>query len=101
MLHRRIHWSLLVALSISGAIPSIVFAQPVISPLKESERRVIILNAENLNTQVSQLYKQGRYAEAIPLAEKASALWESLLGAEDIIVASSLNTLGLLYNEQS
>ena len=34
--------------------------------------------AEKLDDQVAELYKQGRYAEAIPLAEKALAIWEEV-----------------------
>jgi hypothetical protein len=52
--------------------------------------------AEALNRQVVQLYNQGRYGEAIPLAEKALAIWEKALGPDHPDVAPSLNNLSLL-----
>ena len=36
--------------------------------------------AKRLNEQVLQLYEQGRYKEAIPLAERALAIRENALG---------------------
>ena len=56
--------------------------------------------AEKLNQQVEQLYQQGKYTEAIPLAEKALAIREKVLGGEHPDVATSLNNLALLYDSQ-
>jgi CHAT domain-containing protein/Tfp pilus assembly protein PilF len=53
--------------------------------------------AEDLKQQVTKLYQQGRYAEAIPLAQKAVDILEKALGPEHIDVANSLNNLALLY----
>jgi CHAT domain-containing protein/Tfp pilus assembly protein PilF len=43
------------------------------------------------------LYEQGKYQEAIPLAEKRVDLTERTLGAEHIATAASLNDLAVLY----
>ena len=53
--------------------------------------------AERLNEQVEQLYEQGKYTEAIPLAEKVLAIREKVLGSEHPDVATSLNNLAFLY----
>jgi len=54
--------------------------------------------ATELNQEVIQLYQQGRYAEAIPYAERALALREKVLGPEHPDTATSLNNLALLYD---
>ncbi|MGB6301921.1 MAG: tetratricopeptide repeat protein, partial [Rivularia sp. (in: cyanobacteria)] len=56
--------------------------------------------AERLNQQVEQLYRQRKYREAIPLAERALAIREKVLGEEHPDVAQSLNNLALLYYSQ-
>jgi CHAT domain-containing protein len=56
-----------------------------------------LAQAEKLNQQAFELYQQGRYAEAIPLAEQALAIREQALGPEHPDVATSLNNLALLY----
>ncbi|MEW6264879.1 MAG: tetratricopeptide repeat protein [Thermodesulfobacteriota bacterium] len=53
--------------------------------------------AEAINWQVLELYQQGRYAEAVPLAKEALAIREKLLGPEHPDTATSVNNLGLLY----
>jgi CHAT domain-containing protein/Tfp pilus assembly protein PilF len=50
-----------------------------------------------LDQQVSKLTREGKYDEAIPLAERAVALREKALGAEHLDVARSLNDLAVLY----
>jgi CHAT domain-containing protein/F0F1-type ATP synthase beta subunit len=56
--------------------------------------------AERLSEQAVQLYQQGQYAAAIPLAERALAIREKVLGEEHSLVATSLNNLALLYQAQ-
>jgi CHAT domain-containing protein/Flp pilus assembly protein TadD len=53
--------------------------------------------AKELNQEVEQLYQQGRYAEAIPVAERALAIDEKYLGPEHPDTATSLNNLAVLY----
>ena len=50
-----------------------------------------------LNQQVLTLYKQGKYKEAIPLAEKAVELAKRVYGPEHPNTARSLDKLASLY----
>ena len=51
---------------------------------------------ENCNAQVLDLYRSGKYAEAIAIAERALALTEKLRGLDHPSVAVSLNNLAQL-----
>jgi CHAT domain-containing protein/Tfp pilus assembly protein PilF len=53
--------------------------------------------AEALNQQVLQFYQQGRFTDAIPLAQRALAMREKALGPEHPDTAKSLNNLAALY----
>ncbi len=53
---------------------------------------------KNLNGQMIQLYHQGHFGDAIPLAKEVLAMWEKALGPEHPNVASSLNNLALIYS---
>ena len=53
--------------------------------------------ADELQKRYSELYKQGKYQEAIPLAEKALSLRQQVLGNNHPDVATSLNNLAELY----
>jgi CHAT domain-containing protein/Tfp pilus assembly protein PilF len=53
-----------------------------------------------LNQQVIQLYNQGRYSEAIPLAQRALAILEKALGPNHPSLANSLGNLAILYASQ-
>ncbi|WP_442770013.1 tetratricopeptide repeat protein, partial [Zoogloea ramigera] len=50
-----------------------------------------------LNRQVVQLYQQGKYGGAIPLAQQAVAEAEANFGPDDARTATSLNNLAGLY----
>jgi CHAT domain-containing protein/Tfp pilus assembly protein PilF len=52
---------------------------------------------KRINQQVDQLYNQGRYQEAIPIAKRALAIYEKALGPYSPDVANSLNNLADLY----
>ncbi len=52
---------------------------------------------ETLQQQVINLYGQGRYSEAIPIAKEVLSIREKAFGPEHPDVASSLNYLALLY----
>jgi tetratricopeptide (TPR) repeat protein len=54
-------------------------------------------DALKLTQQVIELNKQGRYSEAVPSAERALSILEGALGPDHPDVATSLNNLGLLY----
>jgi tetratricopeptide (TPR) repeat protein len=53
-----------------------------------------------LNSQVTQLYQQGKYAEAIPIAAEALKEAEAEYGADDARVATLLNNLAELYDTE-
>jgi tetratricopeptide (TPR) repeat protein len=57
--------------------------------------------AVELNQRVIELYRAGKYAEAIPLAQQLLAIREKTLGPNHPDVASALNNLAALYEEQS
>src|SRR5262245_22516763 len=57
-------------------------------------------NLEALNRQVNQLYQAGKFAEAIPIAQRALTLAESQFGAVHLAVADALNGLALAYKSR-
>ena len=59
-----------------------------------------LAEAERLTQQVIQLYQQGKYNEAIPLAEQALAIIKQQLGDNHPSTAISLNNLAALYRVQ-
>jgi CHAT domain-containing protein/Flp pilus assembly protein TadD len=62
-----------------------------------AERAMAPEEAKRLSSAAEQLYKAGKYHEAIPLAERALAIREEVLGKDHPVVAGSLMTLALLY----
>jgi CHAT domain-containing protein/Flp pilus assembly protein TadD len=56
--------------------------------------------ATALNQQVIQLYNQGRYSEAISLAQRTLTIVEKALGPDNPDVATALNNLADLYRAQ-
>ena len=54
----------------------------------------------SLRGQVRQLYEAGKYAEAVPLAQRAVELAEKQFGPEHPDVATSLNNIALIYQAQ-
>src|SRR5271165_4620070 len=52
----------------------------------------------SLNQRIYKLFAEGKYQEAIPLAEKAVEIATQVLGPEDPETATSLNNLGELYS---
>src|SRR5947199_336002 len=58
-----------------------------------------LVRADALDQQVIQLYRQGRYGDAV-VAQEALAIREKALGPEHADVAHSLNNLAKLYDNQ-
>jgi CHAT domain-containing protein/Flp pilus assembly protein TadD len=56
--------------------------------------------ADRLNQQAVQFYRQGRYADAEPLFKRALAIREKALGPDHPDIATSLNNLAGLYRQQ-
>ena len=54
--------------------------------------------AKALKQQATNLYRQGQYSKAIPIAKEVLAIREKALGPEHPDVAESLNNLALLYD---
>ena len=72
----------------------------VLSWREATERDIALAEAERLTRQVIQLYQQGKYNEAIPLAEQALAIRKQQLGDNHPDTAQSLNNLAGLYQSQ-
>jgi len=71
-----------------------------IATVAPAQDAALLRRAEELNAEVTQLYRQGRYAEAIPRARETLAIREKALGPEHPDVATSLNHLAGLYEHQ-
>ena len=69
---------------------------PMSTPLRAQDTK----EADALNAQVFQLYRAGKYAEAIPLAQRALAIDEKALGPDHPDVGRDLNNLARLYDSQ-
>ena len=52
-----------------------------------------------LNQQVDHLIEQGKYQEAIPVAERAVEVAKRALGPEDPETADALNNLGFIFQK--
>jgi tetratricopeptide (TPR) repeat protein len=59
----------------------------------------LIQEARVLTQQVLELYGQGRFSQAIPLAERALEIHERELGPQHADTATALNNLAQLYHE--
>ncbi|HWU85879.1 MAG TPA: tetratricopeptide repeat protein, partial [Kofleriaceae bacterium] len=59
--------------------------------------QVSLDEATRLDKDVNNLYQNGKFQEAIPLAEQSLKLREKVLGAMHPAIAESLNDLGMLY----
>src|SRR5208337_5550168 len=55
---------------------------------------------KELNAQVEQLYQQGKFAEATPLAQESLRVAEATFGEQHPDVVTSLNNLASLYEAQ-
>ena len=59
-----------------------------------------LVRVAQLNQEATQLYQQGNYNEAIPLAQQALAISKEQLGDNHPSTATSLNNLAVLYKSQ-
>ncbi|WP_233501901.1 CHAT domain-containing tetratricopeptide repeat protein [Acaryochloris thomasi] len=66
----------------------------------DGERQRSLEEAKQLNQQVVQLYKQGRFSEAVAFSQRVLSIREKVLGAGHPDIATSLNNLALLYHSQ-
>ncbi|KAM3100088.1 CHAT domain-containing protein [Phormidesmis sp. 146-12] len=65
-----------------------------------AEEETALQEAKRLNQQAFQLYQQGKFNEAIPLAEQVLAIHKRILGENHPYVDTSLNNLAMLYQRQ-
>jgi CHAT domain-containing protein len=70
-------------------------------PPAATPSQAALAEAERLDTQVEQLDKQGKFAEAVPLAERSLSLREQQLGPRHPGVAASLKSLADLHGSLS
>ena len=77
-------------------IPVFIVEQALSQVSEEDE----LAEAKRLNQEADELDRQGKYAEAIPLAEKALAIRKKVLGDNHLDVATTLNNLASLYHSQ-
>jgi CHAT domain-containing protein/Tfp pilus assembly protein PilF len=61
------------------------------------EQEAQLAEANRLGQEAVKLYQAGRYAEAVPLAERSLAIREKALGPEHPTVATSLSNLATMY----
>jgi CHAT domain-containing protein/Tfp pilus assembly protein PilF len=73
----------------------LLLASSCVVPLAAQEERW-----NQLNVQVVQFFQQGKYTEAIPLAQESVQVAEATFGPEHPNVARSLNNLAALYDDQ-
>jgi len=82
----------------SGSVGFLLLAVFLLGALASPARvEETLADADRLNEQVVQLFQQGKYADAIPLAERALAIRRRLQGPNHPAVAISLNNLAALY----
>lgn len=53
--------------------------------------------ASTLSQQMKELYRAGKYTDALPLAQKSLALLEKQFGPDDAHLAMALNDLGTIH----
>ncbi|MUG97659.1 CHAT domain-containing protein [Scytonema sp. UIC 10036] len=90
--------AIVIAVGVVASIPLSVVGQN--QPQLSAEQQASLEEANRLNQQADELYNKGKYDAAIPLAERALAMREKVLGKEHPDVATSINNLALLYREQ-
>ena len=88
--------ALVSLISIGLITPQPTVGQTTIAQQQESAQAQLT-KAEQLTKQAWELNEQGKYSEAIPLAQEALIIRQQVLGEEHADVANSLNNLGLLY----
>jgi TonB family protein len=57
--------------------------------------------AARLNAQVLQLFREGKYEEALPIAKRVLELREKVVGPDGLLVAYALNNIASIYTARS
>jgi tetratricopeptide (TPR) repeat protein len=82
-------------ISIAAALAGVLFVGTSSIPLAQQTDDV-----NELNKRVLELYRAGRYSEAIQIAQRVLAIREKALGRDHPEVAAPLNNLAQLYDKQ-
>jgi CHAT domain-containing protein/Flp pilus assembly protein TadD len=67
-------------------------------PSSVADRWKRISQANHLNADLGELYRQGRFQEAIPVALQVLAIRKEVLGDKHALYAQSLNNLAMVYH---
>ena len=97
---KLVSWSITttLALGLLVSIPKEVTGQS--QPPPSAQQSAELEEVTRLVQQIIQLKNEGKYNQAIPLAERLLAITEKVLGKEHPDVATSLNILAQLYYAQ-
>src|SRR5262245_48747264 len=82
-------------ISIAAALAGVLFVGTSSIPLAQQTDDV-----NELNKRVLELYRAGRYSDAIQIAQRVLAIREKALGRDHPDVATALNNLAVLYDNQ-
>jgi tetratricopeptide (TPR) repeat protein len=82
-------------ISIAAALAAVLFVGTSSIPLAQQTDDV-----NELNKRVLELYRAGRYSDAIQIAQRVLAIFKKALGRDHPDVAQSLNNLAELYRFQ-
>lgn len=63
-------------------------------------KQALVEQAQELSNEAISLYQQGRYKDAVPLAERALAIMETHSGQEHPFLATTLDNLAGIYRAQ-
>lgn len=82
-----------------GRAVAVVVRAPAVTVASASqeERQSAAEEVKKLSASVVQLYQQGKYKEAVPVARRAVEVAESKLGPEDPLTSAALSNLAALY----
>src|SRR5262249_38057145 len=82
-------------ISIAAALAGVLFVGTSSIPLAQQTDDI-----NELNKRVLELYRAGRYSDAIQIAQRVLAIREKALGRDHPDVAGALNNLARLYSDQ-
>ena len=80
-----------------GLLIAVIMGVALLMGVSAWAKEYLIQKDRELNQEVMRLYQQGRYAEAIPAAERLVAIYEKALGRNHPNTALALNNLAMLY----
>ena len=97
LIHQSLAASLLSLALASGCASSQRTAPSGTSATPQAQTSPELQEASALDEKIGNLYRAGKFPDAIPLAQRSLELKEKVLGPDHPIVATSLNNLAALY----